>query len=146
MWLVPGPFDYSNRSVQNIPIPMVPSTHVDTIDHYYPVYIAGDSATYVQDIKAPSMVELITEKDEPNAYIYIRTSAYPTIQGDSLHIDMVQEYNIQPKGMEIIRIDSIPYPVPVPTDVPFIEKPIVVATGTVAIVLGIVYIVGQALK
>jgi len=148
MWLVPSPISNRIESIQTIPIPMDPITHVDTLWKPYPVYSGTNTTTNVQSIKAPTMVELITDKDEPNAHIYIRTSAYPSLQGDSLYIDMLQEYNITPKSLEIIKTDSIPYPVyvPVPEEVPFIEKPIVVATGTVAIVLGIVYIVGQALK
>lgn len=148
MWLVPSPLSNRIESIQTVPVPVVSSTHVDTLWRPYTVYIGGDSTTNVQHIKVPTLVELVTDKEEPNAHIYIRSTAYPYLQNDSLFIDLVHEYNIQPKGMEIIRIDSIPYPVPVevPAKVPFIEQPLVVATGTLAITLGIVYIVGQALK
>lgn len=146
MWLTPSPFNFGSRVATPIGIPVPGPTHYDTVMVLLPVFNDQDSTHSVQAIQIPQVTELVTDKDIPNAHVYFRSTAYTNVENDSVHVDLMHEYNIQVKAVEIIKTDSIPYPVEVPAEVPFIEKPIVVATGTVAIVLGIVYIIGSILK
>lgn len=146
MYLIPSPFQLNHTSSTVIPVEVNVPGKPDTVRIFYPVVSGKDSAHYTQKITIPQMAELVTDKEDPNAHVYIRTSVYPTIQNDTLHLQMWHEYNIQPRGFEIHTVDTIKVPYPVEAQVSFFEKPAVVATSTVAATLGIVYIISRILK
>jgi len=148
LYLTPSPLQRASIITTPIPVEVLVPGKSDTVWVVLPMVSGKDSTTQTQPIAVPEMVELVTDKEDANAHVYIRTSAYPTIQDDSLHITMWHEYNIQPRGLEIQTTDTLrlPYAVLVEVDVPFIEKPYVVAPVTAALTLGIVYIIKTILK
>lgn len=73
----------------------------------------------------------------------IRATAYPYVENDTLKIELPIEFNLTPRAMEIAQVDTFwrTDSVFVERDIPFIEKPAVVASGTIlgiAILYGIV--------
>lgn len=78
----------------------------------------------------PSLVETIIADTSKIMTVNIRATAYPYINDDTLRIDQTIEYNIIPAPQPVVTIhDTIPYPVPTPMEVPWIERPETVATG-----------------
>ena len=148
MYLVPSPLQTNTRTTTTVPIEVPVPGVPDTVRIILPAHTGHDSSVTTQEITTPFYAEVITDTTTKDAHIYIRTTAYPRVENDSLSIQMLQEYNIEPKGLQITRVDTlyVMKEVPVPQEVPFIEKPYVVAPIAVAITLGIVYITGQALK
>lgn len=148
MYLVPSPFQRTNTIPTPIPVelpvPGIPDTVYITLHHYS----GKDSVQAVQSLKIPQMVELVTDKEDKNAHVYIRTSAYPSVEGDSLHLTMWHEYNIQPRALEITRVDTIkvPYAVVQEVDVPFYEKPAFTIPVTAAATAGLIYLILRATK
>jgi hypothetical protein len=98
------------------------------------VYTAElDSVICIAAIPAYAEVEVHIEDSIMTADI--RATAYPYVENDSLKITNVLEYNIIPAPRPVITIhDSIPYLVMTPAEVPWIEKPAVVAGGTIGII------------
>lgn len=119
-------------------VPSDPTAGTD--DTSGPVYTTSLDTIYCIAVM-PDYVENVVEVNDSSVTAKIRATAYPYIDNDTLKIYLPIEYNIQPKPIkQITRIDSVFVPTPVPVDVPWIEKPEVVAGGVSIfwLVLGVI--------
>ena len=156
-YLIPGPF---STHAPRIPTRTshtqvaVPGTVDTTLISHAPIYGVDDwvdnEITYVAQtepvivLALPDYVENFSEVRDKAVVGFIRSTAYPWIENDTLRIQVVNEWNLQPRPTEsyaktdtVYSIDSLWFD----PDTPFMEKPIVVMTGTfvgVAILYGIV--------
>ena len=92
-----------------------------------PVYVAELEGIYI--VALPDFAEVEVHIDEPYITGDIRATAYPYVENDTLKIENVLEFNIQPLPYEITIHDTIPVLQFVEADVPWIAKPATVATG-----------------
>lgn len=148
MYFIPSPFQFQKPIASS-------TTHIeyingvpDTISIYIPAITGTDSTKKTMDLKMPEMVEVITDQETENAYIYIRSSAYPIVEGDSLTVSLVQEFNIQPKTFEVTKTDTVVKYVAsmVEQEIPFFEKPGFVIPATALTTATLIYLILKAAK
>ena len=143
MYLVPSPLQTKEREIKTSHTERYIPGRTDTIYVPQPVVAGVDNSilpvTYVAELDEiviramPVYVDNTVEIDTPELTGVIRATAYPYIENDSLKIGLPIEWNIQPRPIEsIARVDSffVVDSVFVESDIPFIEQPAVVATGT----------------
>ncbi len=140
-YLIPSPFQSGYVSQPNqtshneVAIPGTPDT---SYTHIPPITGTDTTITYGEVIPndsfglyVPKYVDNTVVINDKNLTGIIRGTAYPYIEEDTLKIDLPIEFNIEPKPMtQITQTDTLKITdsVWVPTPVPFMEKPIVVAT------------------
>lgn len=105
-------------------------------------YVAQTEPVIV--LALPDYVENLAQVRDKAVVGIIRATAYPYIENDTLQVELVLEWNLQPRPTEsysrtdtVFSVDSLWFE----AEKPFIEEPIVVMTGTfvgVAILYGIV--------
>jgi hypothetical protein len=92
----------------------------------------GEIEEQTLGIYLPAYVDNTVHVDNENVQGTIRATAYPYLSNDTVMIDLPIEFNLEPKPItQITRTDTLKIvdSVWIPTVVPFLEEPVVVATG-----------------
>lgn len=103
-----------------------PISGVSNPSHTHTVYPESPDTV---GILLPDFVDAVIADTSEKGTVNIRATAYPYLERDSIKINQVIEYNIQIKPIEIVRVDTLSKPYPVPAEIPWIEHPATVATG-----------------
>ena len=109
-----------------------PTASVDTAstDEEYDYYLFNE-------------VNTVTEEGDS---IHFATYVYPYKENDTIKANFISDWEIKVRpALEILRVDTFYVMNPV-KEVPFYEKPYVVAPVTAAVVVGLVYIIAEAFK
>jgi len=135
-WVVLGTPDTSGTNVQPV---NGSSTSVVTAQ-------PTDSSTDTTDLYSYFFYKEIQDSSEEGDKINIQTFVYPYEENDTLKANIINVWEIQPRpAVTITRVDTLFVMNPV-EEVPFYEKPYVVAPVAVAITVGLVYIIAGAFK
>ena len=157
LYLVPSPLQSTHRIVVHthdstwvvLGTPVISGTNVPPI---------SGSNTSTSTIKPPVSNTDTTELRYPYFYaevedstkegdkISIQVYTYPYEEADTLKAETNILWEIQPRPtVTIVRTDTLYVMSPV-EEVPYYEKPYVVAPVTAAVVIGLVYIIAEAFK
>jgi len=135
-WVVLGTPDTSRNDV-----PPITGSHTSNSTITTPV-----SNTDTTELRYPYFYSEVKDSTKEGDKIYIQVYTYPYKEADTLKAETNIIYEIQPRpAITITRVDTVYFMNPV-EEVPFYEKPYVVAPVAVAVTVGLVYIIAEAFK
>ncbi len=134
-WLVPGTPDTSGVVLPPVTGSATSSTTATT---------TTDSVNSTYDYFFYSEVNDSTKEGDK---ISIQTFVYPYEENDTLKANIINNWEIQSRpAVEIVQVDTLFKVTTIPEEVPFYEKPYVVAPVTAGVVIALVYIIAGAFK
>lgn len=135
-WVVLGTPDTSGNNV-----PSIAGNHTSNSTITTPA-----SDTDSTELQYPFFYAEVKDSTKEGDKVYIQVYTYPYKEADTLKAETNILYEIQPRpAVTITRVDTVYLMNPV-EEVPFYEKPYVVAPVTAAVIVTLVYIIAGAFK